>query len=56
MYEAAAAFIVTWRHCHIDQILEQLDQKHVMANGSTELGYLAKLRLDGWWNGQVQAY
>jgi len=26
------------------------------ADGSTELGYLAKLRVHGWWNGQIRAY
>ena len=41
---------------HIDQILEHLDQKEVMADGSTEIGHLAALRLHGWWNGQIRAY
>jgi hypothetical protein len=41
---------------HIDKILEDLDQRDIMADGSTELGYLAKLRVHGWWNGQIRAY
>jgi len=41
---------------HIDKILEDLDQKDVMVDGSTELGYLAKLRVQGLWNGQIRAY
>lgn len=40
---------------HIDKILEDLDQRDIMADGSTELGYLAKLRVHGWWNGQIRA-
>jgi hypothetical protein len=38
------------------RILEDLDQRDIMADGSTELGYLAKLRVHGWWNGEIRAY
>ena len=41
---------------HIDKILEDLDQKDIKADGSTELGYLAQLRVQGWWNGEIRAY
>jgi len=41
---------------HIDRILEDLDQDEIKSDGSTELGYLASLRLQGWWNGQVPVY
>jgi hypothetical protein len=41
---------------YIDNILEDLDQKGIMADGSTELGHLANLRIQGWWNGQIRAY
>lgn len=41
---------------HIDKILEDLDQRDIMADGSTELGHLAKLRLQGWWSGQIRAH
>ena len=41
---------------HIDQILEHLDQNEVIADGSTEIGHLAALRLHGWWNRQIRAY
>lgn len=33
--------------CHIDKILEDLDRNDVIADGSTELGYLATLRVMG---------
>jgi hypothetical protein len=41
---------------HIDKILEDLDQMDIKADGSTDLGHLAKLRVQGWWNGQIRAY
>ena len=41
---------------HIDKILEDLNQKDIKADGSTELGYLTQLRIHGWWNGQIRAY
>lgn len=40
----------------IDSILYDLDKGDVMADGSTQLGYFAKLRLGGWWDGQIGAY
>lgn len=41
---------------YIEKILEGLDQTEIQADGSTELGHLASLRVRGWWNGQVRAY
>ena len=41
---------------YIDKVLEDLDQKDIKADGSTELGYLAQLRVQGWWNGEIRAY
>jgi hypothetical protein len=41
---------------YIDKILENFDQKEVMADGSTELGYFTRLRIQGAWKGQISAY
>lgn len=41
---------------YIDKILENLDQKEVMADGSTELGHFTRLRIQGAWNGQISAF
>jgi hypothetical protein len=41
---------------HIDSILEDLGQKETMADGSTELGHLTNLRVQGFWNGQIRVY
>ena len=37
---------------YIDKIFEDLKQDDIRADGSTELGYLIKLRVQGWWNGK----
>jgi len=41
---------------HINKILKDLNQKEIKADGSTELEYLAQLRVHGWWNRQICAY
>lgn len=41
---------------HIDKILGDLDEGDVRADGSTQLGYLARLRVHGWWDGRVRAF
>ncbi|OAA68017.1 hypothetical protein SPI_00212 [Niveomyces insectorum RCEF 264] len=38
---------------HCDQILRDTEELLIKADGSTNLGALAALRLGGWWNGLV---
>ena len=38
---------------YIDKILEDLDEKDISPDGSTELGYLVGLRVQGWWTGRI---
>jgi hypothetical protein len=41
---------------HSDSILYDLDQRDIMVDGSTQLGYFTTLRVGGWWDGRVGAY
>jgi hypothetical protein len=41
---------------YIDQILRDLEEVDIEKDGSTELGRLMELRLDGWWDGVVRVY
>lgn len=41
---------------YIDKILEDLDQREIMADGSTELGRLTNLRIQGFWDGHIRAH
>lgn len=41
---------------YIDRVLEDLEHREVRADGSTELGYLTRLRIQGAWTGHVRVY
>ncbi|RMZ81844.1 hypothetical protein DV738_g2137, partial [Chaetothyriales sp. CBS 135597] len=41
---------------YIDQILRDLDEGKVLADGTTRLGQFVALRLDGWLPAQIRAY
>ena len=41
---------------YIDGVLKDLHQQETATDGSTELGHLINLRLQGIWNGQICAY
>ncbi|KAK5989035.1 hypothetical protein PT974_10533 [Cladobotryum mycophilum] len=38
---------------YIDKILEDKEEQDVRVDGSTPLGRLVQLRMDGWWDGRV---
>ncbi|RMD44392.1 hypothetical protein DV735_g621, partial [Chaetothyriales sp. CBS 134920] len=39
---------------YIDRILDDLDKPAVLSDGSTPLGHLAALRINGWWDGRIR--
>src|SRR6201999_2160227 len=41
---------------YIERILRDLDEGEVVADGSTPLGHIAQLRLQGWWDGRVSVF
>ncbi|KAJ9612775.1 hypothetical protein H2204_014910 [Knufia peltigerae] len=41
---------------YINDILDDLDQGEISADGSTPLGQFTALRVYGWWDGRIHAY
>lgn len=39
-----------------DELLQDMDEQATRANGSTDLGRQVSLRMNGWWDGTVNAY
>lgn len=39
---------------YIDKILEDREEQSIRVDGSTPLGQLVQLRMDGWWDGRVE--